>query len=409
MTRRILCTAGLLCLLHQAQAQKGINAYYSAFGIGDLEERDYSRNFGLGSTGIGRPSTDYLNEQNPASYGRLPLQQFFFDAAIAGKAVQYNGNGQSQSAGDLNFARFALGFKAHKNWGLSIGLTPYSRVDYKFLNKTAVEGTGNSVGNAVEGSGNLNRLYFSNGIQLGKNFSIGGTAALLFGPVSTTDSLGSAGVYSYKRVYYRGMEWTGGLQYNGHVGDWELGAGLTYRVPLTLKGEETFSLRQADESETVLYEEERNDRSFRLPEQTGAGLYLSDGRLKFLADYKEQRWKGLNESKIDYGYTNLRRYAAGMEYSLFRDNYISKTEHLIVQAGVSYSTGYLRVKGEQVSDFAVSLGASLPSRTGHLRYYLGLEGGQRGRNVKGLVQENYFNVVLNLSLRDNWFFKFKEM
>jgi hypothetical protein len=51
----------------------------------------------------------------------------------------------------------------------------------------------------------------------------------------------------------------------------------------------------------------------------------------------------------------------------------------------------------------------MPSRTGHLRYYLGLEGGQRGTSSSGLITENYLNVVLNLGLKDNWFFKRKEL
>ncbi|MCK7560079.1 hypothetical protein MKQ70_36235 [Chitinophaga sedimenti] len=40
-----ICGCSLMLLVNlQASAQKGLNSLYSAYGIGDLEERDYSRN-----------------------------------------------------------------------------------------------------------------------------------------------------------------------------------------------------------------------------------------------------------------------------------------------------------------------------------------------------------------------------
>lgn len=408
---RLFTTGCLLLLTLHVQAQKGVNSLYSAFGIGDLEEKDYSRSFGVGSAGIGRGSGNFLNELNPASYSRLPMETFFFEASVAGKTVQYNTSSSYQTAGDIGFKRFALGFKAHKRWGLSLGLMPYSRVDYKLLNTRSIEGTGSSIRNSVEGSGGINRLYFSNAVQLTKNFSIGASAAMLFGPVSTTDSLGGGGstedVYSEVNNAYRSFELNTGLQYSGQVGEWQLGAGLTYRLQSQLVNSQDFSLKDADQN--VLYTETRKAVDYRLPEQIGAGIHISNGQLAWLMDYRQQNWQGLNENKSDYKYITAQRYAGGMEYTFYRDYFNTRMEGLILQAGVNYSTGYLRVKGEPLTDFGVTAGASLPSRTGHLRYYIGLEGGQRGRAVKGLVKENYLNVVLHLSLRDNWFFKRREL
>ncbi|WP_119078921.1 hypothetical protein [Chitinophaga alhagiae] len=408
---RSFITGCLFLLTLQAQAQKGVNSLYSAFGIGDLEEKDYSRSFGVGSAGIARGSDNFLNELNPASYSRLPMETFFFEASVAGKTVQYNTSTSYQTAGDISFKRFALGFKAHKRWGMSLGLMPYSRVDYKLLNTRTIDGTGSSVRNAVEGSGGINRLYFSNAVQLTKNFSLGVSSALLFGPVSTTDSLGggssSEDVYSEVNNAYRSFEFNTGLQYHGKVGEWQLGAGVTYRLKSQLVNSQDFSLKAADG--TVLYTETRKAVDYTLPEQLGAGIHISNGQLAWLMDYRQQNWQGLNPNRSDYQYITAKRYAGGMEYTFYRDYFNVRMEGLILQAGVNYSTGYLRVKGEPLSDFGVTAGASLPSRTGHLRYYIGLEGGQRGRAVKGLVKENYLNVVLHLSLRDNWFFKRKEL
>lgn len=408
--RRFTIGCCLLLAAGQAQAQKGVNSIYSAFGIGDLEEKDYSRNFGVGSSGIARGSYNFLNELNPASYGRLPMETFFFEASLAGKSLQYNGTNLNQNAGDINFKRFAIGFKASKMWGLSLGLMPYSRVDYKLLNTRYVEGTTAGTRNAVEGTGGINRLYFSNALQLNKNFSVGVSSALLFGPITTTDSLGSSGsatdVYTEQRRFMHNFNFTTGAQYAGKAGQWVIGAGATYRFRTKLASEENFSIRYADE--TVLFEEELSSRDFTLPEQWAVGLSLSNGRINWLADYRQQNWKGSNADKQDYSFVNSQRYSGGMEYTFYKFQYNKQVEGLIVQAGLNYHTAYMQIKSEPVRDFGVTAGASLPSKTGHLRYYLGLEAGQRGTSSKGLIQENYINVVLHLSLRDNWFFKLRE-
>lgn len=407
--KRIHITFSILLLTAgSASAQKGLNSLYSAFGIGDLEERDYSRSFGVGSAGIARPSGQFLNELNPASYTAMPIQMFYFEASMAGKSVQYNTTSATQSAGDIAFKRFAIGFKAHERWGISIGLMPYSRIDYKLLNSTAIEGTGENVRNAVEGSGGLNRFYISNAFRITKNLSAGVSSAVIFGPVNTIDSLANDEVHTSRNLYYRNLNFTAGLQYQGKIGEWSIGAGATYRLATTLRGSGDFSIRSSDE--TVLYQDKSTPAEYKLPSQTGFGISAATGNLTWLADYKRQKWEGLNASGSAFRYTTAERYAGGMEYMFKRlDFYGRETEGAVVQLGAAFHKNYISVKEQPLEDFSMSAGLSLPSRTGHLRYYLGVEGGQRGVSAKGLVQENYFNVVLHLSLRDNWFYKRKEL
>ncbi len=141
---RIKIYSGLIILLlctASVKAQHGLNSIYSAYGIGDLESRDYSRNFGLGSTGIGRRHSGYLNELNPASYSALPPQNFMFDVSLKAQQINYSGNNISQNAGDINFKRLALGFKAAKWWGIGAGITPFSSIDYKLENQQFVTRT----------------------------------------------------------------------------------------------------------------------------------------------------------------------------------------------------------------------------------------------------------------------------
>ncbi|PSL47581.1 hypothetical protein CLV51_102438 [Chitinophaga niastensis] len=404
---RIKLYTGLILFLlcgTAVKAQHGLNSVYSAYGIGDLEERDYSRNFGLGSTGIGRRHSGYLNELNPASYSALPTQNFMFDISLKAQQINYNGGGISQSAGDVNFKRLALGFKAASFWGISAGITPFSTVDYKLLNQQFVTGTGNPVTTSTTGTGGINRAYISNGFSLSKNFSVGVSTAFLFGPLKTSQSVGSDSLFTEHNKYTFKPNFTLGAQYAGKISkDWQLGLGATYRFQTKLKMQEKLNIVNQDE--TSLYTKDQDPSYFTLPAEYGAGLTLTNGTITWVADYRHQLWNSLNEKGSNYLYQDGERYSTGIEYTLKRKYYNQTIEGAVLQAGFSYNKSPLVIAGNQLSDISGTLGVSLPSKNGQLRYYLGLEGGQRGGNGNGLIKETYVNAVFNFSLRDLWFLK----
>jgi len=391
------------CVQANAQTGKGINSLYSAFGVGDLEDRDYSRNFGLGSAGMARPSLYYLNELNPASYTAIPAQNFMFDVALRGTSVSYKGESLSQSAGDVNIKRLAIGFKANKRWGISAGLTPYSTVDYKLLNQRFIEGTGQAIDAVTEGTGGINRVYVSNAIKLTKNFSVGVSSAFLFGPINTTETLGNDTVSTVDKRYAYNVNFNTGLQYSGKIKDWEIGLGATYRFKTTMRFQHTVNV--VNSNETVLYKDDQGTQKFSLPEQYGAGLSLGKGNVTIVADYRKQLWNGINPSQTNYRLTDAERIAGGIEYAFKRHYFNGIVEGMVLQAGFSQNKSYLVIAGQQIKDVAGSVGVSLPSRNGALRYYLGIEVGQRGVTTNNLIKENYVNAVLHFSLRDIWFIR----
>lgn len=403
--KRYIIPFGFILLLcsREASAQSGVNSLYSAYGVGDLEERDYSRNFGLGSAGIARPSLSYLNELNPASYYAIPQQHFIFDVSLNGQSVGYKGDNLSQTAGEINFARLAFGFKVNKRWGASVGLTPFSSVNYKLLGTQYVNGTSQAVQTTTEGTGGINRLYLSNGVQLTKNFSVGVSSAFLFGPMNTSQTLSGDTVYTENRRYAYNVNFTAGLQYTGKIKDWELGLGLTYRF----KTDMNFSNKQAilNAAEQVLYEDDLGTTKFTLPEQYGAGISLSKGNLTWVADYRKQLWSNAGNKGTTYRLTDAERFAGGVEYAFKRYYYNRPIEGAILQAGFSYNKSYLVIQNNQIKDISGTVGVSIPSRNGALRYYIGIEAGQRGTTSSKLIQENYLKAVFHFTFRDVWFLR----
>lgn len=397
---------GLLLILWvhtNAQTNKGVNSLYSAFGIGDLEEHDFSRNFGLSSAGIARPSLFYLNELNPASYSYIQKQNFLFDASLMGRSVSYTGTGLNQNAVDGTFKRLAVGFKVNNRWGVSAGLTPYSSVDYKVVDERFVAGSGQAITSVTEGNGGINKLYISNGVRLTKNFSVGLSSAFLFGPVNTTETLGGDTVSTVDKQYAYNVNFTGGLQYHGKIKDWDLGLGATYRFKTKMRFEHTINV--INSAEQVLYTEELDRRKFDLPEQYGFGLSLARNNITFVADYKKQKWAGLNKGLEGYRLTDADRIAGGIEYAFKRHYFNGIMEGLVLQAGFARNQSYLIVSGNHIKETSGTIGISVPNRTGNLRYYLGVEIGQRGTTNNNLIKENYVNAIFHITLKDIWFIR----
>ncbi|SEW54859.1 porin family protein [Chitinophaga arvensicola] len=393
----------LLCAA-TVKAQRGLNSIYSAYGIGDLETRDYSRNFGLGSTGIARRHSGYLNELNPASYSALPTQNFMFDVSLKAQQVNYTGTNISQSAGDINFKRAALGFKAASWWGIGAGITPFSTIDYKLLNQQFITGTGTPVTATTTGTGGFNRAYISNGFQLNKHFSVGVSTAFLFGPLNVTNYVGSDSTQTQHNKYGFKPNFTAGAQYTGKITkDWQLGIGGTYRFETKMKLQDKLNIVNQDG--TVLYTKDGEPSWFTLPAEYGAGLSLTNGTITWVADYRHQLWNSLNEKGTTYRYQDGERYSTGLEYAIKRQYYNQSFEGAVLQAGFSYTKTPLVIGDTQISDVSGTLGVSLPNKNGQLRYYVGLEAGQRGATGGALVKETYVNAVFNFSLRDIWFFK----
>jgi hypothetical protein len=67
----------------------------------------------------------------------------------------------------------------------------------------------------------------------------------------------------------------------------------------------------------------------------------------------------------------------------------------------------LKINDESINEFGISFGVGLPVGKLFSNANLGFEYGKRGTTSQNLVQENFFNFQLSLSLNDRWFVKRK--
>ena len=67
----------------------------------------------------------------------------------------------------------------------------------------------------------------------------------------------------------------------------------------------------------------------------------------------------------------------------------------------------LNVNSETINEFGISFGVGLPVGRRFSNANIGVEIGKRGTTDNNLIQENFINLQISLSLNDRWFEKRK--
>jgi hypothetical protein len=117
-----------------------------------------------------------------------------------------------------------------------------------------------------------------------------------------------------------------------------------------------------------------------------------------------------NFSKTDYD--NYSKVSVGGFYTPKINSITSYWERVTYRAGFKFENTGLLVDSSgngtdftSIKDFGISFGIGLPVTKQLSSLNFGFEFGKRGKATKGLVEENYFNFRLSLSLNDKWFNK----
>ncbi|MBT8259115.1 MAG: hypothetical protein KJO49_11625, partial [Bacteroidia bacterium] len=82
-------------------------------------------------------------------------------------------------------------------------------------------------------------------------------------------------------------------------------------------------------------------------------------------------------------------------------------KRVVYRAGIRFENTGLKINNETINEFGISFGAGLPVGRLFSNTNIGIEIGRRGTTNAGLVQENFVNFELSLSLNDRWFVKRK--
>jgi hypothetical protein len=104
---------------------------YTRTGIGDPRFSYSARTLGMGHSGSSLLNSDYVEFLNPASISSLTRTRIEFSYSLDGIIIQNSSESKYISDGDFKGLTFA--FPVSKVYGIcvALGLTPYSRLNYK--------------------------------------------------------------------------------------------------------------------------------------------------------------------------------------------------------------------------------------------------------------------------------------
>ena len=418
---------------YSSYAQEGTSSPYSFYGIGSLKFKGTAENRSMGGLSIYTDSI-HMNLRNPASYGGQNLSslggenrpvKFTVGGGYSGLNLKTDASEGATST--TTFDYLAVGIPVGK-LGFGLGLLPYTSVGYNIES-----GEPTMPVNRYNGNGGLNKAFFAIGYQLNKNFSVGVDANYNFGNIQNNAIefvyTGEGELVQYQtkeenRSDLSGLNYNFGLTYKGKLTDkLELTSGFTYSPKSDLNSLNdrvisTVIINTATGSDVVvnsieesLVEQGLDETNQVLPSKLSFGLGIGVPKKWFMgAEYTSQKTSEFSNRIFNIenaSFEDANTFALGGFYIPKYNSLSSYWSRAVYRAGVRFENTGLNINTESINEFGISFGVGLPVGQVFSNANIGFEIGKRGTTNQNLIQENFFNVNISLSLNDIWFVKKK--
>lgn len=416
-----------------AQSSGSINTYspYSMYGLGELNTQGSLTSRAMGGIGVSLRSPTEINTLNPASYSSALNRSVLFSYGMEGSNYfnkQYqNGSSVNNSYASFNFHDISLQVPLAKNLGLGFSLSPYSSTGYYISTQESVTDIG-MLSYTYEGSGDITQIQVGVGWRPFENLSFGIAAHYYWGALDRSFTM-SPYVVTGNGVYYSttgkttynvskikaqlGMQW---VALKDTKRNWAFGA--TYDLGGNLSPECTHQVVGSG-SLLAFYAVDESDRlALVLPNKLAIGTVYQTPKWLLGVDYVYENWATGNGDTVEYtssgvavGYNNFSTFKLGAQWTPNRNDVRNYFKRVSYRGGLRYGGYQQTFGGQEIEQFAVTMGASFPVKmSGLSKIEMGLEYGSRGSantyvNNVGLVRQDYFKFSLGFSLfgEDYWF------
>lgn len=429
-----------------SSAQKAANSPYSSYGIGEyggLEQATFS---GMGNNSVAFMDSVTLNYNNPSSYAMLGKGQPLFSTGISARFSDFSASNEHFKTKYVGINHFAIGVPFAKNFGLAVGLKPFSRTGYDFRDSKMVGD--DKMQYVYRGSGGTNELFggLSATVLNIKNhrLNIGANLGYVFGSTInerlsyiSTVGVADGGVES-KGYTFNAMNLDFGLSYI-----WKLttssaltiAAVYTPNLNLAVKKNEylAYAVNIADPNKYSFLYESIDKGTIAMPSTVGLGFnYTTRPRntenktniyeLSINGEVKMMDWSNYETSFAGVttrgDFENTIRYGVGAQF-VPHYNFLDRTggskyfHRMRYRLGFNYATLPIVVANKQQSDMAVTAGFGFPIaiQRSSSSVNIGFTLGQRGGAGAFSVNERYlginFGVTISPGVNDRWFRRFK--
>ena len=405
-------------------AQKNNTSAYSFFGIGDKNNINTIEQLSMGGVGVAFNDSYHLNFSNPASAASLSFTTY--SIAIENRNINAQDVNDKQSAASTYLSYLALGIPMGEKAGFTFGLLPNSSVGYSLVTNVFDSEDVLTEATRYEGEGGTNKVFLNFGYKPFKGLSVGLQGNYVFGKIenSIINQTAEAPLATkYETVSnVKGFSLNVGFQYETDLSekiDLSLGASFELGNTIDAEGEEyLYSVALStfeSPRDTIL--DAKSSGEFKSPLKTTLGAGFGQKNKWFAGvDYSFQNAVELKgnvfNSYSKIAYDNYSKIAIGGFYTPKFNSISSYWDRVTYRAGIKFEKTGLLVDPlgngtdfTAIDDFGISFGVGLPLSQQLSNINLGFEFGKRGTTNNGLVQENYFNFRLSLSLNDKWFKK----
>lgn len=457
----------LLVCTGMLSAQVSNTSVYSRYGLGQLHQNVNVKQQGLGGLSMAYANRYSINFGNSATLSLLDQPSFI--VGLSSEIVTASNNETDQTNSFTQFDHFALALPfAKKKMALSLGIIPFSKVDYEYTQDISDPDISEDPISAIYGGeGGLNSMFLNASYRLSMgedtskfaqfdDLSFGAGLNYYFGSVTHTrqarfQEVGFINSFIAERTTYNDVGFDLSAFYRKYLtkrikdGDNSVAInfGLKYKPSLQLSGtkrEDVFSYVLNSFGEEVPLDSVmsfRDQDGFALiPQGLGAGVGLDwvwynkkDNfyRTLFMGlDYTQDNWSDFELNFADVNsfeeIVNTDKLTFGLEYlpnsgSINKQEIDSYFQACTYRLGLSTSTLNLSINDEAITENGINLGISLPLihnlklRSSDSHIDISASYGTRGTTDNNLIKEDYLRIMLGVSFHptslDRWFRKRK--
>ena len=394
---------------------------YSLFGIGDQANLKTVEEIAMGQMGGALNSEYQLSFTNPASYGSLNYTTYVFSGGNKTNYIDDGQSNQTSSAAALSY--IALGIPIRGNQGVVMGLQLNTAVGYSLIDQTFDnEGTLTQI-DSYFGNGGTNRVFLGYGYRFPFNLSLGAELAYVFGNIDKNVLNRRNNIQLATRNLTDSNVKGTSLKIGAHY-ETKISEDLSLKFGLAADLESTLKEKGTDQLYSVVNVEDGSgfpvdtlsssqfSSTITSPLKTAISAGIGENNKWFVgAEYTFQNplefTGGIYEDIDFYRYDKFTNISIGGFYTPKINSLGNYFQRVTYRAGFNFQQTGLVVNETEINEYGISFGVSLPMGLKISNVNLGIELGKRGTTDNNLIEEEFFNFRLSLSLNDKWFRKQK--
>ena len=416
-----------------AIAQQSTSSPYSFYGLGSLKFKGTVENQSMGGISVYSDSI-HVNLRNPASYAGSNLSFYNnesrpikFSIGTTFSNTKIETSSASDKYGNFSIDYLALALPINK-FGFGFGIIPYSSVGYSLQSRNEND----DLTFRYRGDGGINRVFLGFGYQILKGLKVGVDTHYNFGNITNT-SIAFGYNDQGEMLQYQSRDDRrsdlGGFSFNfGVILDQKISESLDITASFTYTPQSEISSKNKNQFSTIAIDANQvefvqttyeidlqainlDNTNLVLPSKISFGAGIGKSRKWFLGfDYTllealkfSNRFVEIENSTFE----DASSVSIGGFFIPKYDSFSSYWKRIVFRTGARFENTGLVVNNESIDEFGISFGLGLPVGRLFSNANIGFEWGRRGTTNANLVEENFYNINLSLSLNERWFEKRK--